>query len=445
MLEKLFKVKAKGSNVKTEVIAGLTTFLAMSYILFVNPSMLAAEDGGVSIIGMPDATKMAIFTATALASALATYIMGIYANYPVALAPGMGVNAFAGFTVMLSYGYSFEKTMAAVFVSGIIFAIISITGLRQKLINAIPLSLKHAIGAGIGFFVAFIGLKNAGIVVSSSSTFVELGNFTNRGVLLAIFGVLFTMALYARGIKGGIFYGMVATAVVGIAIGEIGMPSSVVSSVPSLAPTFGSCIKAIPELFSDPKALIVIFSFLFVDFFDTAGTLVAVGNRAGLMDDEGNLVDVNKAMMADAVGTVGGAVLGTSTVTSFVESMTGIEAGGRTGLTAVVTATCFALATFFSPLLGVVTSAVTAPALIIVGALMATSLKDVNWSDFIDATSAFMTVIVMILGYSIAEGIAVGFIVYGVLSLVAGKAKRVSPIVWTLMIIFVFHFISKTM
>ncbi|MFR7590351.1 MAG: NCS2 family permease [Longibaculum sp.] len=432
MLEKIFKLKEKETTVKTEILAGITTFLAMAYILAVNPEMLGQT--GMSVQG--------VFLATAISSAVATIIMGLIANYPVALSAGMGVNALFTFTICGTMGLSYQGALACVFVSGIIFLLISITGLRKMIINAIPAQLKLAIGAGIGFFIAFIGLKNAGIIVASEATFVSLGNLTEPTVILAIFGILVTILLLSRKVPAAVFYGLLITAVAGIIAGLCGiqgmptLPKAVVSADFDFS-LVGAFSSGMNELINHPSCLIAIFSLLFVDFFDTAGTLVAVANRANLIDDNGELENVDKALLADSIGTVFGATMGTSTVTSFVESTSGVEVGGRTGLTAITTGILFLLSVFFSPLLAAVTSAVTAPALVVVGILMAQQLKGIDWDNFVYAASGFMTVLFMILAYSISDGIAIGFITYALTMVGVGKAKEVKPIVWILVVFFV--------
>lgn len=432
MLEKIFKLQEKGTTVRTEILAGVTTFLAMAYILAVNPQMLG--ETGMSVQG--------VFLATAISSAVATIIMGLVANYPVALSAGMGVNALFTYTICFTMGLSPNAALACVFVSGIIFLIISVTGIRKMIINAIPAQLKLGIGAGIGFFIAFIGLKNAGIIISSESTAVALGNLQDPSVLLAVFGILVTILLLARKVPAAVFYGLLITAIAGIVAGLCGISGmpQLPTSVFSLDFDFslvGAFASGFNELIEHPSCLVAIFSLLFVDFFDTAGTLVAVTNRANLVDENGELENVNKALLADSIGTVFGATMGTSTVTSFVESTSGVEVGGRTGLTAVTTGILFLLSVFFSPLLVSVTSAVTAPALVVVGILMAQQLKGIDWDNFVYAASGFMTVIFMILAYSISDGIAIGFITYAITMVGVGKTREVKPIVWVLVFFFV--------
>lgn len=446
MLEKVFKLNEKHTNIKTEIIAGITTFLAMAYILGVNPAILG--DAGMDV--------HSVFMATALSAAFASVVMGLLANYPVALAPGMGVNALFTYTVVLTFGYSWQAALASVFVSGVIFLLISVTGLRKMIIDAIPVQLKLAIGAGIGFFIAFVGLKNAGIVVANASTFVGLGDFTNPAVLLAIVGILVTIFLVIKNVPAAVFVGMVFTAVAGLVMHELfgisvlseagvellpALPSTFVTTDFSMV-TVGAFMDGMGELFANPGiAFVIIFSFLFVDFFDTAGTLVAIGNKIGLVNEKGELEGAEKALLADSIGTVVGAALGTSTVTSFVESSSGVGVGGRTGLTAVVTGICFLLSIFISPIvLATAVNAVTAPALVVVGIMMAQQLGGVDWDDMVYAASGFVTIIFMVLSYSISNGIALGFITYAVAMIASGRIKEISPVVAVLVFIFIIYF-----
>lgn len=437
-MKKYFQFDELGTNYKRETIAGLTTFLSMAYILFVNPSMLSLS----AIPDLPAEMRMdegAVFVATALAAAVGSLLMGILARYPIALAPGMGLNAFFAFTVVLTMGIPWQTALSGVLVSGLIFILLTISGLREKIINSIPSELKFAVGAGIGLFITFIGLQNAGIIVGNDATMIGLGDLTKGDTLLAIFGLVITVILMVRRVTGGIFIGMVATAIVGMIVGLIGVPDAVVGSVPSLAPTFGAAFENFGDIFTI-QMLVVILTFLFVDFFDTAGTLVAVANQAGLMK-ENKLPRAGKALFADSAATVVGAVLGTSTTTSYIESSAGVAAGGRTGFASIVTAALFLLALFFSPLLGVVTAAVTAPALIIVGVLMVSTLGKIEWDRFEIAVPAFLTIIAMPLTYSIATGIAIGFIFYPITMVVKGRAKEIHPIMYGLFVIFVLYFI----
>ncbi|MFD1849616.1 NCS2 family permease [Oceanobacillus bengalensis] len=431
-MKKYFQFEELGTNFRTEFMAGLTTFLAMAYILFVNPQTLA--DAGMD--------QGAVFTATALAAAIGTLIMGLVAKYPVALAPGMGLNAFFAYSVVLGMGIAWETALTGVMVSGLIFIVLSLSGLREKIINAIPANLKLAVGAGIGLFIAFIGLINSGIVVNNDATLVGIGDITSPTVLLAIFGLVVSIILLTKGMKAGIFYGMIITTIVGMIFGLINPPSGlsdIVGSVPSIEPTFGQALLHLSDIFT-LDMLVVILTFLFVDFFDTAGTLVAVATQAGLIKDN-KLPRAGRALLADSTATVAGAIIGTSTTTSFVESTAGVGVGGRSGFTSVVTAGFFLLALFFSPLLGIVTSEVTAPALIIVGVMMAAQLRNIEWDRFEIAVPAFFIVLMMPLTYSIATGIAVGFVFYPITMIVKGRAKEIHPIMYGLFVIFILYFI----
>ncbi|MDG4658350.1 NCS2 family permease [Ectobacillus antri] len=437
-MKRYFQFDELGTSYRKEFIAGLTTFLSMAYILFVNPATLSLS----TVPDLPKGVGMdqgAVFVATALAAAIGSLIMGIFARYPIALAPGMGINAFFSYTVILTMGIPWQTAIAGTFVSGILFIILTATGLREKVINAIPVELKHAVAAGIGLFIAFIGFQNAGIIVNNDAVLVGLGDLAKGTTLLAIFGVVITVILMTRGLNGAVFFGMVVTAIVGMLTGLIKTPDAVVGSVPSIAPTFGAALTHIGDIFT-LKMLVVILTFFFIDFFDTAGTLVAVANQAGLM--KGNkLPRAGKAMFADAAATTVGAVLGTSTTTAYIESSAGVAAGGRSGFTAVVAAGFFLLALFFSPLLAVVTPAVTAPALIIVGILMVSSLSEIDWKKFEVAVPAFFTVLAMPLTYSIATGIAVGFIFYPITMVMKGRGREIHPIMYGMAVIFVLYFI----
>ncbi|RXT05373.1 NCS2 family permease [Ammoniphilus sp. CFH 90114] len=447
-----FEFAKHGTSFRTEFIAGLTTFLAMAYILAVNPFMLSGADLPPDLRHLfPD--KDAVFVATALAAVIGTLIMGVYAKYPIALAPGMGLNAFFTFTVVLTMGIPWQQALAGVFISGVIFLILTFTGVRETIINAIPAGLKYAASAGIGLFIAFIGFKNAGIIVADPATFVALGNLHYKegmepaqmaqvqSTLLAVFGLVVTVVLMTRKLTGSIFYGMVITAVGGMIVGIIQPPAGVVAPIPSIAPTFGAMFGPLTDLSTmlSAQMIIVIFTFLFVDFFDTAGTLVGVASQAGFM--KGNeLPRAGKALTADSVATVAGAVLGTSTTTSYVESSAGVAAGGRTGFASVVTAAFFAIALFFSPLLAVITPAVTAPALIVVGILMASNLSRIEWDKIEEAAPAFLTIILMPLTFSIATGIGLGFILYPLTKLIKGEGKQVHPIMYFLFFVFLIYF-----
>ncbi len=424
MMDKIrtyFEFDKKGTNFKTEIIGALTTFLTMAYCLFLIPNVLAQT-------GMPEGS---VFVATALAAAVGSFIMGAFAKFPLALAPGIGVNAFFTYSVCLGMGISWETALAGVLMSGLIFILISVTGLRALIIKAIPKDLKLAVSAGIGLYIAFIGLKNAGIVVSSPSTIVALGNLKDPSVLLAIFGVLVIAVLLVRNVKIGIFLGIVITTVLGMILGIIDIPTKVVAMPPSIMPTFGVAISHIKDVFT-PSMLVVIFTFLFMDFFDTAGTLVAVGTKAGLVKEDGTIENGSKALLADSVATCIGAVFGTTNTTSYLESLSGISLGAKTGFSSVVVAFLFLVSMIFSPLLTVITSAVTAPALIIVGSMMCSALKDIAWDKSEIAIAAFLTIILMPLTYSIGEGIACGFLTYVVLMIFKGEYKKVHPVMYGL-------------
>jgi len=440
MLDDFFKLEEKYTDIKTEVIAGITTFLAMAYILGVNPSMLAEG-------GMP---ATSVFFSTALASGIACVVMGLVSNYPVGLAPGMGLNALFTYTIILTMGNSWQAAQSAVFISSIIFLLITVSGLREVVLNAIPLDLKLAIGAGIGFFLAFIGLQGSGIIVSDPSTIVGMGNILSAPALLAVIGILLTLILYIKKVPAAVFIGLVFTAIIGIIFtscgfgtGNIAMPS-IPSEVISLnfdTRIFLGFLTGFNELFSNiPNLIMIIFSILFVTFFDTTGTLIPLAKQCSFMDEEGNTQGIEKAFIGDALGGIVGAIIGTSTLTAYVESATGIGLGGRTGLTAIVTGVMFLLSILFAPLvLSLFTSSVTTCALVIVGILMIVQLKHIQWDNMIVASSCFMTIIMMLLTYSISLGIAWGFLVYAITNLAAGDTKNINGITWVMVIIFVFY------
>lgn len=444
-IDSFFGVKKKGSTIRREMLAGLITFLSMAYILAVNPGILSAS-------GMDFG---AVFLATAIATGLTTILMGLYANYPIALAPGMGINAFFAFTVTFVFGKSWQFALAAVLISGVLFLLIAITGLRQKVIEAIPVQLRYAVSAGIGGFIAFIGFVNMGVIVSNPATLVGLGDLGNPVALLGLFGLAITAVLMIRKVPGAMFLGLALTALTGL-LAHLVLGTSVLSvegfelmpnignisfALPSLTPTLGVAFSYVLEVVTSFDGWLIVFLFLFVDFFDTAGTFVAVGQQVKLFDSKGKLVGGEKAMIVDAAGTVLGAVLGTSTVTSYIESSTGIQAGGRTGLTAVTTGILFLLAILLAPFLSVITSVVTAPALVIVGVLMAGNLKLIDWDDLAIAVPAFVTVLGMILSYSISTGLALGFILYVITMIADKRFKEISPVMWVLAIVFVLHFV----
>ena len=426
-MENFFKLKENNTNVRTEIIAGITTFMTMAYIIFVNPDIL-------STTGMD---KGAVMTATIVSAGLTTILMGLMTNYPFALASGMGLNAF--FAVVVAPQYGWQAALGAVFISGIVFIILSVTGAIGYIDAAVPTTLKRAVAAGIGLFIAYIGLQSGGIIVSDEATQVALGDLTQPGPLLTLIGILIISVLMARRVRGAILIGILLTTVVSFFMGIKELPSGIgdIFGLPaSLAPI---------ALKLDPKAILsvpffVIFSFLFVDVFDTMGTLLGTGARAGFLDEKGRLPRVNRAMLADAIGTVGGALLGTSTVTTYVESTAGVSEGGRTGLTSIVTGVLLLLTLFLAPLAGLIPSEATAPALVIVGVLMVGGVMKIDFDDFTEAFPAFLTIIFMPLAYSIADGIAFGFIAYPVVKLVAGKGKEVHWLVYLLAVVALIHF-----
>lgn len=411
-MEKLFKLADHKTDFKTEILAGLTTFLTMAYILIVNPLILS--DAGMDF--------GALFTATALSSAIATLVMAFTANLPFALAPGMGLNAFFAYTVVLGMGYSWQFALTAVFLEGIIFILLTILNVREAIINCIPTNVKKAISVGIGLFIAFIGFQNAGIIINDDATLVILGDLTSGAALLAVIGLLITGILLAFKVKGALLIGIIATTIVGIPFGITSAPSGSWAP-PSLSPILFKFEFA--SIFSFDM-LVVLFTFLFVDMFDTVGTLIGVSTKAGILDKDGNIPKVKQALMADAVGTTVGACLGTSTVTTYVESSAGVAEGGKTGLTALTTAVLFLLALFVSPLFLAIPGAATAPALILVGLFMMTPVKEIDFNDYTEAIPAFLTLIVMPLAYSIADGIMLGMLSWILLKLLAGKSKDIN-------------------
>ncbi len=435
ILTKAFGFNPEKHSVRTEIVAGITTFLTMAYILAVNPGIFGALEG------MP---KGSVFTATALAALIGTLVMALYAKKPFALAPGMGLNAFFVFTVCLTMGHSWQFALTAVFLEGILFIILTLTKVRSWILNAIPLTLKHAIGAGIGLFIAFIGLQNAGIIANSDATLVVLGDICHGPALLAVIGLIVTAALVILKVKGGILLGILATTVIGLfikdpATGEaITKFSGVVSAPDSLSPIF--CKFEWGQILSWDM-LAVVFTFLFIDMFDTMGTVIGVSQKAGMVDEKGNVDDIDKMFLADSVATVAGACLGTSTTTTYVESASGVGAGGRTGLTAFTVAICFALALFFSPLFLSIPGAATAPALVIVGVMMMTPIVKIDWEDYSESIPAFITVLLMPVAYSISDGILLGVIAYVLMNACAGKFKKISPTMWVLAVLFILRYI----
>jgi AGZA family xanthine/uracil permease-like MFS transporter len=434
VLERYFQLEKHGTTVRTELVAGTTTFLAMAYIVFVNQFYLG------DIAGMD---KGAVFVATALAAAIGTMIMGVWAKLPIAQAPGMGLNAFFAFTVVLGLGVSWQTALAGTMVSGLVFLVLALTGVRKLVIDAIPMQLKLAVGAGIGLFIAFIGLKASGIVVDSPATTVTLGDLKEPTTMLAIFGIVATAVLLTRGVRAAVFYGILLTSIAGMIFGLIPVPSAIIAAPPSLAPTFGVAFGELGNVFT-PTMLVVVFTMLFVDFFDTAGTLIAVTKQADLLTPEGEIPGGNRPLVSDAIATVAGAALGTSTTTSYIESSAGVGAGGRTGLTSVATSVLFVITLFFSPILGAVTAQVTAAALIVVGLMMAKPLSEIAWEEWEYGIPAFIVILTMPLTYSIANGIALGLVLFPLLAVVRGKARSVSPTMYALGLLFLAYFIFFT-
>jgi adenine/guanine/hypoxanthine permease len=426
-MEKLFKLKEHNTSVKTEMLAGLTTFLTMAYILIVNPLIL--KDAGMDFGG--------VFTATAISAAVATLIMAFAANLPFALAPGMGLNAFFAYTVVLGMGYSWQFALTAVFLEGLIFIVLTFFNVREAIVNCIPKNVKRAISVGIGLFIALIGLQNAGIVVADQATMVTVGNLTSAQVLVAVIGLVIMGVLLVFKIKGSLLIGIVAATIIALPLGVAQAPSGSWAP-PSLAPVFLQFDFS--QVFT-LDMLIVLFTFLFVDMFDTVGTLIGVSTKAGLIDKDGNIPKVKGALFADAFGTTFGAILGTSTVTTYVESASGVAEGGRTGLASVATAVLFLLALFLSPLFLMVPGAATAPALVLVGLFMMGPIKNVDFEDYTEAIPAFLTMIMMPLTYSIAEGIMFGMLSYIVLKVFTGKAKEVSIITYIVGILFLIKYL----
>ena len=454
-LDKIFHLKENHTDVKTEVMAGITTFMTMAYILAVNPNILSAS-------GMD---RGSVFTATALSAFIATCLMALLSNYPFVLAPGMGLNAYFTYTVVLGMGYTWQQALAAVFAEGIIFILLSLTNVREAIFNSIPMNLKHAVSVGIGLFIAFIGLQNAKIVVGNDSTLVSIfsfkssvaeGTFSSQGitVLLALIGILVTAVLLAKDVKGSILWGILITWVLGIIcqLTHLYVPNADIGyysllpdfsngiSVPSMAPTF---MKMDFSIVFSLDFVVIMFAFLFVDMFDTLGTLIGVASKAGMLDKDGKLPKIKGALLSDAVGTTVGAVCGTSTVTTFVESASGVAEGGRTGLTSIVAGILFALSLLLSPIFLAIPSFATAPALIVVGYLMLTSVTKIDFSDMTEAIPCFIAIIAMPFMYSISEGISMGVISYVVINLITGKAKekKISVLMYVLAILFVLKYI----
>ncbi|MBY6801745.1 NCS2 family permease [Clostridium botulinum] len=428
-MENYFKLKENGTTFKTEILAGITTFMTMAYILVVNPGILsqAGMDFG------------AVFTATALSAAIATLLTGLYAKLPFAQAPGMGLNAFFAFTIVKQMGYSWEFALTAVFLEGIIFILLTIFNVREAIVNSIPHNIKKSISVGIGLLISFIGLDNARVVIhpKDGGTIVALGNITSGDALLAIIGILITGILLAKNIRGALLIGIVITTLIGIPMGITKVPTSFFSMPPSLSPIF---LKFEWHNIFTPNMFIALFTLLFMDMFDTVGTLVGVATKAKMLDENGNVPRVKEALFCDAIGTTLGACLGTSTISTFVESASGVAEGGRTGLTAVSTATMFLIALFISPLFIMIPSPATAPSLILVGLFMMSPIKEIELDDFTEAIPAFLTIIMMPLSYSISDGIVFGVVSYIVIKALTGKVKDVSLTTFIIGILFVLKF-----
>ena len=428
MLKKLFGFDPAKTTVRTEIVAGVTTFLTMSYILAVNPTMFGELDG------MPIGS---VFTSTALAAIVGCLAMAFIGKLPFGLAPGMGLNAFFVYSVCMGMGYSWQFALTAVLIEGLIFIVLTLTNVREAIVDAIPMSLRNAIGAGIGLFIAFIGLKSAGVVVADGATLVALGDITSGSALLAFIGLIITGFLYARNVPGAILLGIIITMLIGIPLGVTEF-KGVVSVPESISPIF--CQFEFDKIFS-VDMLVVVFTFFFIDMFDTVGTLVGVCTKAKMIDEKGNIHRVKQAFMADSIATTVGAILGTSTTTTYVESAAGVAQGGRSGLTALIVGGCFVVALFFSPLFLSIPSAATAPALIIVGLLMMEQVKNIPFDDFSESIPAFVCMIMMPLTYSISNGILIGMITYVLMNMICGKFKKLSPAIYILAVLFILKYI----
>jgi adenine/guanine/hypoxanthine permease len=456
-LEKFFKLSENGTNVKTEIIAGITTFVTMAYIIFVNPSILrmagmnsagAFGDAALAFNSINDPVVASIFAATCLSAAIGSFLIGAIANLPFGLAPGMGLNAFFTFTVVLTMGYTWQAALAAVFISGIIFAIVAVTGFANVITNALPKNLKLAISGGIGLFIAIIGLKSGGVIVSNPATLVGFGHFNDPGVILTLIGVIVTAGLMARNVTGSILIGIIVTTLVGIPMGVTKVSGGIFSAPPSLSPTlfqfdFGALLNVKGGAVGTAviSLVMVIITITLVDLFDTIGTFVGTATKAGLVEKDGQVKNMKKAILACSFAVMSGAALGTSTVNAYVESNAGTSVGGRTGLTSFVVGILFILSLFFGGLVGIVPAQATAPALILVGALMLGALGEVDFSDFTETVPVFLTVCIMPFTYSIANGISMGLIFYPLMKLITGKHKDVHPIVYVLAVLFIIRFL----
>ena len=430
MLSKLLGFDPAKHNLKTEIMAGITTFLTMAHILAVNPNIFS----NLASQGMD---TNAVFTSTALAAIIGTLVMAFYAKKPFGLAPGMGLNAFFVFTVCLSMGYTWQFALTAILIEGCLFILMTVTNIRTLIVDAIPTTLKHAIGAGIGLFIAFIGLKNAGIIVPNEATFVSIGHLTSGSALLGVIGIILTSVLVIKNVPGSLLIGIIATALIGIPMGLTSF-NGIMDTPPSIAPIF--CQFEFHNILTI-NMVVVMFTFLFIDMFDTMGTLVSVCNKAGMIRKDGSIPGLNKAFMADAIATVAGSCLGASTTTTYVESAAGVAQGGRTGVTALAIACCFAIALFFAPVFLSIPSAATSPVLLIVGLFMLSPIKDINLDDYAESIPAFITIMMMPLTYSISDGILCGVIAYVAINIICANWKKLNPTLYILAFLFVMKYI----
>lgn len=432
VLDNYFKLTEKGTTVKTEILAGATTFVTMAYILFVVPNFLTAA-------GMPPHSALA---ATVLSTAFATLLMGFLANFPIAVAPGLGLSAFFAYTVCGSMGLSWQTGLGAVFISGVVFLILTVTKVRQLIIDAVPPVLKSSIGVGIGLFIAFIGFKNAGVIVANQATYVGLGNMRDPGVLLTLFGLILCALLMAKNVKGALLIGIAVTTIIAMIFGIAKAPTGISDIVNFIPPIPTDTFMQLDIMGAVRYGLIsVIFSITMVDLFDNIGTLIGVARKAGLVDKDGKLIGMDKALFSDSIGAIVGSLLGTCTVTSYVESASGVAAGGKTGLTAVTTGILFLVSLFFAPLALLIPTQATAPVLIIVGVLMISEVTQINFEDFTEALPAFLTIILMPLTFSIAQGLSFGFISYTLIKILTGKFKEIHPVMYILTVFFIIHFL----
>lgn len=460
-LERFFKLSENNTSVKTEIVAGITTFITMAYIIFVNPNILKFAgmnaqgikgDGAAAFSALNDPVVASIFAATCIAAAVGTLVMALYANLPFAQAPGMGLNAFFTYSVCLTLKYTWQQALAAVFISGVLFILITVTSIREKIVDALPHNLKLAISGGVGLFIALIGLKSGGLIVSSPETLVQFGDFTKPGAVVTILGIAITGVLMAKGVKGSILIGIVLTSILGIPFGLTHVAGvKLLSMPPSLAPTF--LHLDFKSLFSNSglggagfvgaisSVIMVVLTFSLVDLFDTIGTLVGTAQKANMIEPDGKVKNMHKALLSDALATTAGALLGTSTIVTYVESTSGISEGGRTGLTSFTVGILFILSLFFSGLVGIVPAEATAPALVIVGVLMMGAVTKINFDDFTEALPAFFTIAIMPFSYSIANGIAAGIIFYPIVKIATKRQKEVHPIVYILAVLFILRFI----